>query len=78
MLIVGFVHLPVSGSLNGQMRVVGMVSSNMEILDSETSTRSGPAVVVLLSVGMVAGSKSLALRPSKSTKSLLKGGSLHR
>jgi len=54
-----------------------MVPSNMEILDSESSTRSGPAVVVLLSVGMVAGGKSLALRPSRSTKGLLKGESLH-
>ena len=41
----------------------------MEILVSETSTRSGLAVVVLMSVGMVAGGKSFRL-----TKSLLEGG----
>jgi len=46
----------------------------MEILVSETSTRSGLAVVVLMSVGMVAGGKSLALRPGRLTKSLLEGG----
>jgi len=51
-----------------------MVSSSMEILDSETSSRSGLAFVVLMSVGMVAGDKPLAFRPSWLTKSLLEGG----
>jgi len=45
----------------------------MEILDSETSTRSGLAVVVLMFVGMVAVGKSLALRPGRLMKSLPEG-----
>jgi len=46
----------------------------METLVSETSTRSGLAVVVLMSVGMAAGGKSLALRPGRLAKSLLDRG----
>ena len=48
----------------------------MEILVSEISTRSGLAVLVLMSAGMAAGGKSLALRPGRLTKSLLEGGDL--
>ena len=54
--------------------LVGTVSSSMEILVSEISTRSGLAVLVLMSVRMAAGGKSLALRPGRLTKSLLEGG----
>jgi len=47
-----------------------MVPSNMEILDSETSTRRS----CCCGTGMVAGGKSLTLKPGRLTKSLLEGG----